>query len=91
MPLYELEHYLFRLKNDPGMQKELAADPEQHLAAQGLDDDARAALLNKDIQALWKMGVHPLLMAPLSRFFGMAPVDYRAHLKPLAGQRTFKS
>lgn len=91
MPLYDLEHYLFKLKNDPAMQKELAENPERHLAQQGLDEEARTALLSKDVPALWKMGVHPLLMAPLSRFFGMVPADYRATLKPLINQRTFRS
>lgn len=91
MPLYDLELYLFKLKNDPAMQKELTENPAQHLAAQKLDEDARAALLAKDVQALWKMGVHPLLMAPLSRFFGMVPADYRAQLKPLINHRTFRS
>jgi hypothetical protein len=91
MPLYDLELYLFKLKNDPAMQKALTENPEQHLAAQGLDDDAKAALLSRDVQGLWKLGVHPLLMAPLSRFFGMQPADYRAQLKPLINHRTFRS
>jgi hypothetical protein len=91
MPLYDLELYLFKLKNDPAMQQALAEDPEQHLAAQNLDDEAKAALLAKDVPALWKLGVHPLLMAPLSRFFGMVPADYREQLKPLVNHRTFRS
>lgn len=91
MALYDVELYLFKLKNDPAMQQALAEDAQTHLAAQNLDDESRAALLNRDVQALWKMGVHPLLMAPLSRFFGMTPSEYRALLKPLSNQRTFRS
>lgn len=91
MALYELEHYLFKLKNDPAMQAELQHDAAAHLARQQLDEPARAALLNKDLAALWHLGAHPLLLAPLSRYFGMAPTEYRAVLKPFRHQRQFRS
>ncbi len=91
MALYDLEQYLFRLKNDPAMQAEFQAAPERHLAAQPLDDASRAALLNKDIAALWELGVHPMLMAPMSRFFGLTAAEYLERLRPFARQRTFRS
>ncbi|TAM04480.1 MAG: hypothetical protein EPN67_08100 [Pusillimonas sp.] len=91
MALYDLESYLFRLKNDPALQKALAADPEAHLSAQAIDDDAKRAILEKDVVALWHMGVHPLLLVPLSRFLGMAPTEYRQRLQPHAGSRSFRS
>lgn len=91
MALYELEHYLFRLKNSPEMQQALVADPQGHLASEGLDDNARNAILGKDLVALWHLGVHPLLLVPLSRFLGMPPPEYRATLKPLVGSRSFRS
>ena len=91
MTLYDLEHYLFRLKNDPAMQQALAASPGEHLAAQGLDEAAVRAIVEKDVVALWHMGVHPLLLVPLSRFLGMAPAEYREGLRPHAGARQFRS
>ena len=91
MNLYELEHYLFRLKNDSAMQQELVADPRTHLEAQSLDLETKQAILRKDIETLWQMGVHPLLLVPLSRFLGMPPPEYRARLKPFIGQRRFRS
>jgi hypothetical protein len=91
MALYELENYLFRLKNDPAMQRALLTDPEAHLAGQGLDDVAKDAIVAKDVVALWHLGVHPLLLVPLSRFLGIAPPAYRDALKPHVGSRTFRS
>ena len=91
MALYDLEHYLFRLKNDPAMQADLAADPRAHLAAHRLDEVAVRAIVNKDVAALWNMGVHPLLLVPLSRFFGMPPPVYRELLRPHAAGRPFRS
>ena len=91
MELYDLEHYLFRLKNEPAMQAALAKHPEAHLESFGVEGEAREAILVKDVAALWRLGIHPLLLVPLSRALAMKPHDYRAALKPLAGQRLFKS
>jgi hypothetical protein len=91
MPLYDLELYLFRLKHEPALQTELRMNAEQHLAAQELDTDARTALYRKDLAALWSMGVHPLLLAPLGRMFGLAPEEYRQALRPVAHLREFRS
>ena len=91
MELYDLEHYLFRLKNDLQLQERLVEDPEAHLRAEGIEGEALAAILRKDVATLWTLGVHPLLLVPLSRFLGMRPMEYRVALQPLLGQRTFKS
>jgi len=91
MPLYELERYLFRLKNDPAMQAALKDDPAGHLAQQPLDEEQRTALRDRDVAALWRMGVHPLLLVPYSRFVGMPVPEYRQRLAPLVGQRSFRS
>lgn len=92
MALYDIQHYLFRLKNDPGMQRALLADPQSHLDGQpALDSEAREAILSKDLVSLWKMGVHPLLLVPLSRVFGMPPQQYRDLLAPHAQARSFSS
>lgn len=91
MALYDLHHYLFQLKNDPAMQEALARDPEAHLAGRGLDPQAVSAILDKDVEALWLMGIHPLLLVPLSRYLGMSAQAYRETLRPHAGKRVFRS
>jgi hypothetical protein len=91
MALQQLERYLFQLKSNPKLRIELAKDPEAHLAGFDLAPDERAALRNKDLVTLWRMGVHPLLLVPFSQAVGIPPADYQRTLAPLRGERTFKS
>ncbi len=91
MALYDLQLYLFKLKNEPDMQADFLQDREGHMLRHGLNQQERQAMLDKDIQALWRIGVHPLLMAPLGRFFNLPPDQYRATLRALAGERRLRS
>ncbi|MDO8279652.1 MAG: hypothetical protein Q7T63_16185 [Burkholderiaceae bacterium] len=91
MALYDLEHYLYRLKLDPVMQADFMARAHEHLAAQPLSDEERGVLERHELERLWLLGVHPMLMAPLGRLFGLSPTQYRDRLRPLAGQRQLRS
>jgi hypothetical protein len=91
MALPELEHYLYRLKMAPAMQQAFLADRQRHLAGEALSAAERDAMLQGDLETLWRMGVHPMLMAPLGRMFGLGPAEYRARMRPLAGERMLKS
>lgn len=91
MSLYDLEHYLYRLKRDPVLQADYLSDPAHHLATQKLSPEQRDALGRKDLAALWAMGVHPLLLAPLGRLFGLTPEQFRQVLRPVAHLREFHS
>ena len=91
MALYDLHHYLFKLKSDAAMQASFASNPQGHLDAQSIDEEAKRAILQKDLATLWRLGVHPLLLTPLARFLGIPPASYRAQLRPLIGERHLKS
>ena len=91
MALPDLEHYLFRLKTTPALQQAFMADRSAHLAGESLGDLERAALVAGDIESLWRMGVHPMLMAPLGRLYGLKPADYRERMRPLVGERLLRS
>jgi len=91
MALTELEHYLYRLKMTPALQQEFLADRAAHLAGQPLSGEERSALLAGDLETLWRMGVHPMLMAPLGRLFGLRPFEYQARMQPLVGERQLRS
>jgi hypothetical protein len=91
MALPQLEHYLYRLKTTPALQQAFLADRDGHLANESLDAEERQALVAGDVESLWRMGVHPMLMAPLGRLYGLKPADYRARLRPLAGERLLRS
>jgi hypothetical protein len=52
-------------------------------ADDGLTDDERRALDDKDVAALYLMGVHPVLLNGFCRAAGLGRRDYRAVLEPL--------
>lgn len=91
MSLHDLERYLYRLKLDPAMQAEFMDRPIEHLAGQILDAASRQALADKDLEQLWLLGVHPMLMAPLGRLFGLTAAQYQARMRAVAGQRRISS
>ena len=91
MSLYDVESFLFRLKTDPNVKKELAENAERHLSKQPFEADERAALLNKDLVAVWNMGVHPLLLVPYAQAMNVPPPEYKRVMAALAGKRKFVS
>lgn len=91
MALYDLQRYLYRLKNEPEMQDAFLSNREAHMLSHGLTEQERKAMSDKDLIALWRYGVHPLLLAPLGRFFNLPPEQYRATLRSLAGERKLRS
>lgn len=80
MPTHDLEQYLFDLKNDPEMQAELKSK-NPRLAGYKLADAERRAIQDSDVVALWRLGVHPLLLVPFSRFVGIPAPEYYARLR----------
>lgn len=86
MASHNLERYLFDLKNDPALQAELTSgNPD--LITYGLDEAERRAITESDVVALWRLGVHPLLLVPFSRFVGIPAPEYYSRLRA-AGART---
>ena len=49
------------------------------------------ALASGDLAALYTMGVHPLLLAPYSRFMAIPRPKYQSALDPLRGLRVLRS
>jgi hypothetical protein len=90
MPSYDLERYLFDLKNDPELQINLRAG-KTDLTRYRLNDAERRAIAEMDVVALWRMGVHPLLLVPFSRFAGMSAPDYYARLRAAGAHSQFSS
>lgn len=86
MASHNLERYLFDLKNDPALQAELKAG-NADLIRYGMEEAERRAISGLDVVTLWRMGVHPLLLVPFSRFAGITAPDYYARLRA-AGPRT---
>ncbi|WP_456856495.1 hypothetical protein [Bradyrhizobium sp. USDA 4501] len=86
-----MERFIFELKHDERLQAALR-DKDEHLF-DGFDVSSpeRKALEGGAVEELYRMGVHPLLIAPYSRYAGISPVDYHHRLAALEGSRVFSS
>jgi hypothetical protein len=91
MSLYGVQSFMFRLKRDPALQNGLAQRDERAFEGFPLEAAERTAILSGDIAELYRMGVHPLLLAPYSRYAGVSPTAYKQVLAPLKGTRQLKS
>lgn len=91
MVSFEVERFIFELKKDEVLQQALKARSPSTFDGFTLRDEERNALRDGDIESLYRMGVHPLLLAPYSRYVGIASPDYHQRLDALKGVQTFNS
>jgi hypothetical protein len=91
LSLFDVERFIFELKHDERLQAALMANDDSVLEGFDLKPAESAALKTGAVEALYRMGVHPLLIAPYSRYAGIAPADYHRRLAALEGSRTFSS
>jgi hypothetical protein len=91
MSLYAVQHTLFRLKKDKPLAAALKDTGRAALDGLDLTDDERAALASGDLAGLYRMGAHPLLLAPYARLMGIARPRYVELLSPLAGVQKLRS
>jgi hypothetical protein len=87
--LHNVERALHQMNRDEAAAREFQADPGAWVAAHGdgLSPMEQQALVKGDILALYRMGVHALLIAPASRFFGMDQRALKDALAPAVGER----
>jgi len=88
MSLHAVERLLHELNRDAARAQSFREDPQPVLAGRDMTAAERAMLTSGDVLALYRHGVHPLLLAPASRFFGLDQPAFRAALKPAIGERT---
>ena len=85
MSAYALQKALYDHLNPRGRPDAPALDAETLRARYGLDDAAIAAILEGDVAALYRLGVHPVLLNGYAR--ARVPRDrYRAALAALAAE-----
>lgn len=87
MSRHAVERLLFELNRDPAKAEQLRNDPHGLFADLDLSKEERGWLTAHDVLALYRHGVHPLLLLPASRFFGMDQSALRAALAPAIGER----
>lgn len=81
MSLYQVQKLLFQVNRDEQVRGRFMAERDALVAEYGLTEPERRALLEPDFHALYRMGVHSLLLAPLAATLGIAFPDYLAILR----------
>jgi hypothetical protein len=79
--LYQVQKLLFRVNRDEQVRRRFMAEREALVAEYGLSQEERRAVLEADFHALYRMGVHSLLLAPLAATLGLSFLDYLAVLR----------
>jgi hypothetical protein len=82
MSLYYVQKLFFHLLVDPKVKQRFQTDLEATLSDYKLTPEELAAIKSFDLAALYRMGVHPLLLRPFSGLKGMAMPEY---LKAISG------
>jgi len=91
MSIYAVQKAMFVLKKDPAFAQAVREEPDTALASFDLSSCERQAFVSGDLSTLYRMGVHPLLLAPYSRAMGIPRPAYQASLAPLKGTRLMRS
>jgi hypothetical protein len=81
MSLYQVQKFLYQFNGDPGLRASYAEDPAHAVEGRQLTDAERTALVQKDFQALYAMGVHGLLLTPLANYTGVPIPQYLATIR----------
>jgi Aromatic-ring-opening dioxygenase LigAB, LigA subunit len=84
MSLYGIHKVLYLLQNDLAFRERLRTDPAAAIADFPLTEEERRALLDGDMAALYRMGVHTFLMSRIPRFNafgGLTRAEYQRRLR----------
>lgn len=76
MSAYTLQKLIRRINTDPDTRQAFAAEPERIVRAAGLEEEEINALCERDYGALYRLGVHGLLLRPFSLIHSVAEQDY---------------
>ncbi len=79
--LYQVQKLLFQVNRDPQVRGRFMTDRQALVAEYALTEQERRAVLEADFHALYGMGVHSLLLAPLAATLGLAFPEYLATIR----------
>ena len=82
MSQYQLQKLCRAVNRDPVARARYMEDRAAFVATFDLTDAERTALEDLDIDALYDLGVHPLLLRPFTIINGVSEDDYLAALNP---------
>ena len=76
MSAYTLQKAIREINRNPGARSSFLAKPAEALDGKGLTDEERDALVARDYRALYRLGVHGLILRPFSIINGTSEQDY---------------
>jgi hypothetical protein len=79
--LYQVQKLLFDVNRDRQVRTRFLEERAALVAEYGLTEEECRAVLPPDFHALYAMGVHSLLLAPLAATLGVSFPDYLATLR----------
>jgi hypothetical protein len=79
--LYQVQKLLFHVNRDRAVRARFLGERERLVAEYHLAEDERRAVVDADFHALYRMGVHSLLLGPLAATLGVSFPDYLAILR----------
>jgi len=85
--LYGVQRAIHELNINPAHVERFRADPTDALAEYPLDEAERTALVDGDLETLWRMGVHPLMMLHYIRARQIPGPELYRRIGPLQGLR----
>ncbi len=76
MSIYQVQKLVQAVNRDPASRAMFLESRETLAAEFDLTDEERAAVVGLKIQALYDLGVHPLLLRPFTIIHGVSEPDY---------------
>jgi hypothetical protein len=84
MSVYQVGKLFFETQWKPYLQEEFKANPDELMGHYDLTQEEKTAILDKDVRALFKMGVPGLLLVSAGRQLLEVPTaEYRAALESI--------
>jgi hypothetical protein len=83
MSLYQLQKFMYHVNRDPGQRERYRRDPAAFIENYDLTAEEAGAALRVDVRALYRLGVHSLLLRPFTLLHKISNEDYAKALKGL--------
>jgi hypothetical protein len=81
MSAYTLQKAIRDINRRPAARAEFQSTPDAFAASYGLSDVEKSALVGRDYGALYRLGVHGLLLRPFSLLNAVPEADYLAAIR----------
>jgi hypothetical protein len=81
MSLYQVQKLLFNIHNNLTLRAQYTSDPATVMIDFKLADNEARALLDKDMRALYRMGVNPWLLLQYANITGVNTQDYLRQIR----------